>query len=40
MGLGKLPVPGRPNNWGGGGGGGGRCWVNFQCQGVLQFWLQ
>ena len=30
---------------GGGGGGGGvgqvvqRCWVNFQCQGVLQFWI-
>ena len=30
--LGKLPVPGRP----GGGRVVRRCWVNFQCRGVLQ----
>ena len=31
------------SNWGGGGGGGGRverrCWVNFQCRGVLLLWM-
>ena len=30
--------------WGGGGGGGGgwvvrRCWINFQCRGVLLIWI-
>ena len=36
--LGKLPVPGRPTNIGGGRVVR-RCWVNFQCQGVLLTWL-
>ena len=37
--LGKLPVPGRPTIWITVGLGGGRverrCWVSFQCWGVL-----
>ena len=33
--LGKLPVPGHP----GVGRMVRRCWVNFQCQGVLQIWI-
>ena len=45
--LGKLPVPGRRTilitvGQGGGGGAGRvvrRCWVNFQCWGVLLIWI-
>ena len=42
--LGKLPVPGRPTIWitigqVGGGRMVRRCWVNFQCRGVLLVWM-
>ena len=36
--LGKLPVPGRPACLGGGRVER-RCWVNFQCRGVLLVWM-
>ena len=36
--LGKLSVPGRPTNLGGGRVVR-RCWVNFQCRGVLLIWI-
>ena len=40
--LGKLPVPGRPTLWIRVWGGRvvRRWWVNFQCWGVLLFWIQ
>ena len=42
--LGKLPVPGRPTIWitigqVGAGRVVRRCWVNFQCRGVLLVWM-
>ena len=43
MELGKLPAPGRPTILITVGQGGGRvvrrCWVNFQCRGVLLIWI-
>ena len=39
--LGKHPVPGRPAIWMivEGGRVVRRCWVNFQCRGVLLIWI-